>query len=496
MTSFKYRKLVQTICEQIDSGALHDKLPSVRQAAKQYQLGVSTVVQAYQELERLGNVIAKPKQGYFVAKVASKPLIDHGQSINRVKAGQALDMAVQYSLNDPNLLPLSCTAPSSVLDNELLLNKLHRKALATRPYKMLMDDPVEGLPALRANLAKHLSFASHHLQPSQMLSNQTLPRHKQSGLSSNDILITHGRKDSLLVALMSTNALSQPIAVESPISYYLQATLKAVNAEVIEVPMQAKYQDEIALLSAVHDKQAFNVYLVNPNFADPNGRVLSTQDKLALLAWAKARQVTLIEYDRGELYFGSQRPISLALLAKSYPSYKVISIGDFYDTLSPSFSLGYLVAINVFQECQLTKQTICEEPSIALQQMLNTLFDNKLYHKHCDRLRAQMQVNLNRSLDILSPTLNRLAPNGLQCSEITGGPCLWFKLPEHISSKTLWDRAIANGISIAPGAMFSFDERYDNYFRITFALPWDEQMQQGIETLGQLLIELIDSDNG
>jgi DNA-binding transcriptional MocR family regulator len=105
---------------------------------------------------------------------------------------------------------------------------------------------------------------------------------------------------------------------------------------------------------------------VNPNFADPTARVLTRSEKCQLIDWAVQHNVTLIEYDRGELYFGSEIPVTLACLVGGSQC-RVICIGDFYDTMSPSISLGYLLYINTFDECQFAKQTVAEEPSLVLQ---------------------------------------------------------------------------------------------------------------------------------
>ncbi|OUS26552.1 hypothetical protein A9Q98_10640 [Thalassotalea sp. 42_200_T64] len=126
------------------------------------------------------------------------------------------------------------------------------------------------------------------------------------------IHITSGRREGLLVALIATKSVASSVAIESPSSFYFQALVKHFCKEVIEVPMQNDYLLELKLLDQAWHKHKFKTYLVNPNFNDPTGRVLSVQDKMNLIKWAVSRDVTLIEYDRGELFFGTQKPASLA----------------------------------------------------------------------------------------------------------------------------------------------------------------------------------------
>ena len=473
MAEFKYRKIVDELIRAIELGVISakeegDKLHSVREYAKMKDVGVSTVIQAYHELERLGWIYAKPKCGYFVCSREDIKQPDYGRKVNRVHAGQELASAVQYSFNDPDILPLSCTAPSTVIDNELVLNRLHRQVVKHRPYKLMMQDPIEGIADLREEICRHL------LRSGQVFSQQ-------------QVLVTNGRQEGLLLALTATQAIGKTLAVESPVSFYFQAMLKQFNVDVIEVPMQGKYGDELELLSLAYQSQPFDTYLVNPSFADPTGRLLSNEDKLALIDWAVAHHVTLIEYDRSELYFGGIRPVTIASLVNEVSPCRVISIGDFYDTISPSISLGYLLCINTFDACLFAKQTVAEDPGIALQHMVTNLLSSGEYQKLLFKLREQIRYNYQKTKSLLAAILG----DSLYISQPDGGPCLWFKLPDGLSSETLWAKVLESKLSIAPGAMFSFNHSYEDYFRITYALPWDEKMEHGIIRLGEIIRDYI-----
>lgn len=63
-----YQRLVVQIKQQILQGVLKpdDKLPSVREMAKQMQLNPNTVAKAYKQLESEQVIYVKPGQGSFV----------------------------------------------------------------------------------------------------------------------------------------------------------------------------------------------------------------------------------------------------------------------------------------------------------------------------------------------------------------------------------------------------------------------------------------------
>jgi len=72
-------------------------------------------------------------------------------------------------------------------------------------------------------------------------------------------------------------------------------------------------------------------------------------------------------------------------------------------------------------------------------------------------------------------------------SEGRGGYFLWVTLPDHINTTRLYQQALAKGISIAPGQLFSAGEQFSHCFRLNTAWPWDSRAEAAIETLGQLM---------
>jgi len=50
----------------------------------------------------------------------------------------------------------------------------------------------------------------------------------------------------------------------------------------------------------------------------------------------------------------------------------------------------------------------------------------------------------------------------------------------------LQQSALAAGISISPGSLFSPNGKYANCIRLSVALPWDPQVEDAIKRLGKL----------
>ena len=65
-----YHQLADQIQQLIVSGTLRagDRVPSVRRLSQQQRVSVSTVLQAYQRLEDIGVIEARPQSGYYVRR--------------------------------------------------------------------------------------------------------------------------------------------------------------------------------------------------------------------------------------------------------------------------------------------------------------------------------------------------------------------------------------------------------------------------------------------
>jgi len=65
------------------------------------------------------------------------------------------------------------------------------------------------------------------------------------------------------------------------------------------------------------------------------------------------------------------------------------------------------------------------------------------------------------------------------------------ELPKGVDSVELMYRARAEGISIAPGTIFSTQDRFSGHVRLNSGNPWTVELAGGIERLGGLVAEMI-----
>lgn len=70
-----------------------------------------------------------------------------------------------------------------------------------------------------------------------------------------------------------------------------------------------------------------------------------------------------------------------------------------------------------------------------------------------------------------------------------GGMLLWIALPDGMRSEALFDAALAHGVRIAPGSIFSNSDRFDRYIRRACTREFDAAHEAAFETLGRLVRE-------
>lgn len=89
------------------------------------------------------------------------------------------------------------------------------------------------------------------------------------------------------------------------------------------------------------------------------------------------------------------------------------------------------------------------------------------YDRYLNTLRPALQQNAERTNALVSQHF----PAGTRTSKPVGGAVLWIELPENVNSERLIEEAIKEGISIAPGLIFSPCTRYENFMRLSYGHP-------------------------
>ncbi|EPM97212.1 transcriptional regulator GntR, partial [Pseudomonas syringae pv. actinidiae ICMP 18804] len=77
-------------------------------------------------------------------------------------------------------------------------------------------------------------------------------------------------------------------------------------------------------------------------------------------------------------------------------------------------------------------------------------------HEALTKLRDTLELQQGAMLAAAA----RYFPSGTRVTKPVGGYFLWFEFPEQVDSLQLFQLALAQGISLAPGPIFSASQRF------------------------------------
>jgi len=229
-----------------------------------------------------------------------------------------------------------------------------------------------------------------------------------------------------------------------------------------------------------------------PDFANPTGKSLSLVEREALLDMAGTLDMTLIEDGAyRELRFTDQAlPTLLALdIARSgsIEAARTLFCGTLSKTLTPALRIGWVCGPKaVIEKLVLLKQGADLHVS-TVNQMVAHRAVSEGYEQHLGLLRNTYAA---RAQTLLS-ALQRHMPAGVRWTVPEGGMFVWVHLPEGMDGKTLLERALAEErVAFVPGEPFFAEVPVTNAIRLSYSLPEDGQIEDGVARLARLIARM------
>ena len=119
------------------------------------------------------------------------------------------------------------------------------------------------------------------------------------------------------------------------------------------------------------------------------------------------------------------------------------------------------------------------------QWTLNEYIQSGDYDRHLTVLRKKLQYNCERMRALIAEHF----PKEVCISKPQGGSVLWVRCQSHVNTSEFFQQALEQGVSFAPGIIFSPSGKYANYMRISFGIKWSERVEEAVQTLGRLVFE-------
>lgn len=354
-----YMQIYEYFKNEIINGTYkaNTKLPSKRNLAKEYKISLNTVDNAYSKLLEEGFIYSKERQGFFVSDVGELYVLD-SKPIHITKEEENIEYDFSYSgVGEEFPYKVFKKISSNIFDNKDILEKVD----------------YQGYLPLRTQISEYLDKSrGFKAEPSQ-------------------IVISSGSEYLFQIIF---KLISGKFGIEDP-GYNMLSNIMDTNDINYEfIPVDKNGMDLTKLKKSKSD-----FCVITPAHQFPTGVIMNMQRRVELLNMKKIKYVIEDDYDSEFKY--SKRPVPA--LKSIDVNDKVIYIGSFSKSISPSFRVSFMVLpFDLVEKYnKIFKFFICPV-SIMVQKMLTTFIETGEFEKHLNRMRKIYSKKRQLLIDMLS----------------------------------------------------------------------------------------------
>ena len=474
-----YRQIADQIVAQIENGTLETgtRAPSVRQLSQARGISISTALAAYRALETDGYLEARPQSGYYVrarrnsgATGILPPEIEVSAPPLEPTTVRNADLLVRFyhasnSLMRQNSQPIYQLGAAICCPTFLPTEALHKCLISAArewPDAGNSYDFAPGTPILRSAIARRaLDFGLN--------------------LHADDIVLTAGATEALHLCLRAVTQPGDAVAIGSPTYYHVLQIIESLGLRAVEIPTHPSEGVVLEALEDALEREKIAACFFMPCFGNPLGARLSEENKRRLVEMLEKHGVPMIEDDVwGDTHFEGARPCP----AKCYDkSGNVMLVSGFSKTLAPGYRVGWVAPGKYRKRVEHLKIVLSSAnptlPGLAIAHFLN----KGGYEYHLRRVRRTFAEQTQMALESVA----RHFPEGTKTNRPKGGHFLWVELPQRINTLELFEDALREGISVAPGPIFSARQKFRNFLRLNCGYHSPKNNEIALEKLGKLM---------
>jgi DNA-binding transcriptional MocR family regulator len=462
-----YEQVAEHIRDQVRRGVLRpgERIPSVRSLSRRLGVSVSTVVQGYGVLQDERLIEPRPQSGYYIKAPARRPpapAMSRPETYPVPVTVSELALQVVQAYRTPGVIQMGTALPRTDFP---AVSHLHRilATLARRPDPRLRDyDMPPGNDALRLQIARRAVDAGIAAGP-------------------DDVVVTNGCQEALVLCLRAVAEAGDTIAIESPAFFGMLQAIESLGLKALEIPTDPKHGISLDALRLALEQWPIKAVLLTPNFSNPLGYRMADERKGELVALLEAAGVPLIEDDiYADLNYEGNRPRA----AKAWDnSGNVLLCSSLSKTLAPGLRIGWAMP-GRFRDKVIHLKLVNSMASATLPAYAAAEYlESGGHDRHLRTIRKAYRERRDRFLELAQ----RLLPEGSRVTSPEGGFIAWVELPHGTDAMQLYHRAMQRGVSIAPGPLFSPTGKYRQFIRLNFGQVGFEAMGKGLAILSELL---------
>lgn len=446
-------QIVRSVTARIDDKVLRSgaRMPSIRRFAASHGVSAFTVVASYDRLVARGYIESRRGAGFFVRERSPLNLGERSASVPAAPdardAHEARPLDVVWLIRNMfrqvplQRVPGSGVLPVEWLDGPQVANAL--RAISRQSANILLNyGAPQGFLPLRQQLQLKLAELEIEAAPEQ-------------------IVTTVGVTQALDLVAREFTRPGDTIFVDDPAWFLMFGSFAAMGAKVVGIPRLVDGPDiaELARMAALHKPK---LYVINSVLHNPSSTSLSAAKAFQVLRLAEEHGFTIVEDDiYCDLHPGSAVQPATRLAALDQLQ-RVIYLGGFSKSLAANLRVGFIATSPEWA------QRLCDRKMLATlttsdigERVVYKILSEGLYRKHVDRVRARLD-------GIRARTVRQMERVGLKVDVAPpAGMFVWVDAGR--DTNVLTERAMGEGLLLAPGSLFSPSQLPSTRMRLNVA---------------------------
>lgn len=428
-------QIADQLVEAVDDHALNpgDRLPAMRDLARELDCALVTVSQAYELLVARGRATSRVGKGTFITEPVSSNAAfarrwepDLGQLARAERMEGVMEQLTRATAPGAINLASGHPAPETF--------PLHDFARAF--HRTLVEDPADVMQYRAASGDPDLS---------ELLA--ALLRSRGCNANARDIIVCSGAQQAAdLVATVLLPARSV-VASESPTYSGTLGVFDARGVTYVEVESDAdgiRPEDVERVFSEYRPRLLY----VNPIAQNPTGAVLLQRRAKQLVALARRYDVVVLEDQTGwQLTYDAPAPAPLAAFDTDG---RVVVMESLSKSIFPALRIGYLYCKGALADAlELAKARTDVFTSTLTQRALWRFMNSPAYARHIRSARSLYTARRNAFIERLGEDLAWAAVR-----PPAAGLNVWLSLPSRVSTQSAFDACARQGVLVMPSEPF------------------------------------------